>query len=144
MPELSISVTPARFTAMRVEPPSTSSWILLRNASSASPSFNGPSRSRMVAWPALRIPMFTCASLRFAKLSELCPAIKGLRETSWKSAVPEQDVTEPQLPGGNACLQNLYNSLVDSQFQLKYPAPVVNQLQLGRWGNLSVLANLIS
>jgi hypothetical protein len=36
----------------------------------------------MVAWPALRIPMFTCASLRFAKLSELCPAIKGLGESS--------------------------------------------------------------
>jgi hypothetical protein len=26
--------------------------------------------------------MFTCASLRFAKLSELCPAIKGLGESS--------------------------------------------------------------
>lgn len=28
--------------------------------------------------------MFTCASLRFAKLSELCPAIKSLQKTSKK------------------------------------------------------------
>jgi len=79
IPELSSSVTPARFTATCVEPESINCWIWPRKASSASPSLSGPSRSRMVACPALRIPIFTSTSQRVAKLTEMRPAIKGLQ-----------------------------------------------------------------
>jgi hypothetical protein len=69
-PELSRSLTRARFTARSVEPASMSCSAWERKTSSAGPSLSGPSRSRMVIRPAWRVLIFKWPPLYRQKLSE--------------------------------------------------------------------------